>query len=153
MPKNRSHVNSESINLLVPESINGNLCSSAFSFAPLNDPAIAICSCWWLGRGSQCDGWADLRHSDSTKHNPKEQLTTADCSAIRLGAPCFLPNTIFHHASYAFNSYYQMNAKGAGTCSFGSAATLTTEDPSNGMCVFPSSTCLDKKVVCFGDET
>ncbi|MCO5606924.1 hypothetical protein L7F22_061115 [Adiantum nelumboides] len=56
--------------------------------------------------------------------------TTADCTLIKIGSPCFLPNTIFHHASYVFNSYYQMNAKGAGTCSFGGAATVTTESPS-----------------------
>lgn len=70
--------------------------------------------------------------------------TTADCEPIMLGAPCFSPNTVLHHASYVFNSYYQMNAKGAGTCGFGGAATVTTQDPSNGTCIFPSSGSLNQ---------
>ncbi|KAH6555521.1 hypothetical protein KP509_1Z247200 [Ceratopteris richardii] len=56
--------------------------------------------------------------------------TTADCNPIKLGGLCFFPNTVVRHASYVFNSYYQINAKGSGTCSFNGAAVVTTEDPS-----------------------
>lgn len=70
--------------------------------------------------------------------------TTADCKPIEFGAPCFFPNTIAYHASYVFNSYYQMNAKGANTCSFGGIATVTADDPSQGACKFPSSGSLNQ---------
>ncbi|KAL8228247.1 hypothetical protein R6Q57_015831 [Mikania cordata] len=55
----------------------------------------------------------------------------ADCSKIETNQPCFEPNTIKDHASFAFNSYFQrMKAKGA-TCYFNSAALVTDLDPSN----------------------
>ena len=56
--------------------------------------------------------------------------STADCTPIKLGAPCFLPNTVAFHSSYVFNSYYQMHAKASGTCNFQGAAIVTTQNPS-----------------------
>lgn len=54
----------------------------------------------------------------------------ADCSAILPGGPCYPPNTLYAHASFALNSYWQnMRAKGA-TCDFQGAAMLVTQDPS-----------------------
>nr|KAJ0210419.1 hypothetical protein LSAT_V11C400181770 [Lactuca sativa] len=54
----------------------------------------------------------------------------ADCSKIQPNQPCFLPNTIKDHASFAFNSYFQrMKAHGA-TCYFNAAALVTDLDPS-----------------------
>ncbi|KAM0049023.1 putative glucan endo-1,3-beta-D-glucosidase [Helianthus debilis subsp. tardiflorus] len=54
----------------------------------------------------------------------------ADCSKIEANQPCFEPNTVKDHASFAFNSYFQrMKAKGA-TCYFNSAAYVTDLDPS-----------------------
>ncbi|KAL8268082.1 hypothetical protein R6Q59_001880 [Mikania micrantha] len=57
----------------------------------------------------------------------------ADCSKIEANQPCFEPNTIKDHASFAFNSYFQrMKAKGA-TCYFNSAALVTDLDPRHGI--------------------
>ncbi|PHT64623.1 hypothetical protein T459_29048 [Capsicum annuum] len=62
----------------------------------------------------------------------------ADCTKIQENQPCYHPNTVTQHASYAFNSYYQnMKLKGA-TCYFNSAAVLTARDPSKFLSLFAS---------------
>ncbi|PSR85301.1 Glucan endo-1,3-beta-glucosidase [Actinidia chinensis var. chinensis] len=62
----------------------------------------------------------------------------ADCRPIQEGATCYDPNTLEAHASYAFNSYYQMKARGTGTCDFGGAAYVITQPPQFGSCEFPT---------------
>ncbi|KAI5062392.1 hypothetical protein GOP47_0022931 [Adiantum capillus-veneris] len=59
---------------------------------------------------------------------------SADCKPIQSGGACFFPNDTISHASYAFNDYYNKFHKSGGTCVFGGAANLTTEDPSYGSC-------------------
>ncbi|KAG2638202.1 hypothetical protein PVAP13_2NG578300 [Panicum virgatum] len=63
----------------------------------------------------------------------------ADCNSIHENGPCYNPNNVPAHCSWAANSYYQNNkAKGA-TCDFTGTATLTTSDPSSSGCSFPTS--------------
>ncbi|XP_047322420.1 glucan endo-1,3-beta-glucosidase 13-like [Impatiens glandulifera] len=62
----------------------------------------------------------------------------ADCSVIEEGAACFNPNTTEAHASYAFNSYYQLKSRATGTCDFGGAGYLVTQPPRFGKCEFPT---------------
>ncbi|OMO81024.1 Glycoside hydrolase, family 17 [Corchorus capsularis] len=64
----------------------------------------------------------------------------ANCSAIQSGQPCYLPNDIKSHASYAYNDYYQKMRSVGGTCDFDGTATTTTIDPSHGTCVYTGST-------------
>ncbi|XP_023516828.1 glucan endo-1,3-beta-glucosidase 4-like [Cucurbita pepo subsp. pepo] len=63
----------------------------------------------------------------------------ANCAAIQRARPCFLPNNITNHASYAYNDYYQKSRSAGGTCDFDGTAMLTTIDPSHGSCIFTGS--------------
>uniref|UniRef100_A0A0E0E4X5 X8 domain-containing protein n=1 Tax=Oryza meridionalis TaxID=40149 RepID=A0A0E0E4X5_9ORYZ len=59
----------------------------------------------------------------------------ADCGMVAApGAPCFLPDTLMAHASFAFNSYWQRTKVAGGTCDFAGAAMLITKDPSYDGC-------------------
>ncbi|GAB4826580.1 hypothetical protein Ancab_033475 [Ancistrocladus abbreviatus] len=63
----------------------------------------------------------------------------ANCSDIQPGEPCYQPNNVQSHASYAFDSYYQKEGKAPGSCDFKGVAMITTTDPSHGNCIFPGS--------------
>ncbi|RVW93834.1 PLASMODESMATA CALLOSE-BINDING PROTEIN 3 [Vitis vinifera] len=54
----------------------------------------------------------------------------ADCASIGSSGSCFQPDTLFAHASYAFNSYWQRTKVAGGTCDFGGTAMLVSVDPS-----------------------
>ncbi|RYQ95493.1 hypothetical protein Ahy_B08g090813 isoform A [Arachis hypogaea] len=54
----------------------------------------------------------------------------ADCTSIQPSGPCYEPNTVFAHASYAFNSYWQRTKGAGGNCEFGGTAMLVAVDPS-----------------------
>ncbi|ONK67432.1 uncharacterized protein A4U43_C06F20190 [Asparagus officinalis] len=60
----------------------------------------------------------------------------ADCNLIQPNKPCYLPNTVRDHASYAFNSYWQKFKNKGASCYFNSAAMVTDLDPSHGPCRF-----------------
>lgn len=57
-------------------------------------------------------------------------LGMADCKAIQKGGPCYDPDTLLSHASFAFNSYYQTNGNSDIACNFGGTASLTKQNPS-----------------------
>ena len=57
----------------------------------------------------------------------------ADCSKIQVNQPCYLPNTLKDHASFAFNDYYQKFKHKGGSCYFNAAALVTALDPSKSV--------------------
>ncbi|KAG4962980.1 hypothetical protein JHK84_040059 [Glycine max] len=63
----------------------------------------------------------------------------ANCVAIQPGRPCYSPNNVKSHASYAYNDYFQKMHNAGGTCDFDGTATKTTEDPSYGSCIYAGS--------------
>ncbi|XP_047170314.1 extensin [Vigna umbellata] len=60
----------------------------------------------------------------------------ADCTSIQPNGPCYEPNTVYAHASYAFNSYWQRTKGAGGNCEFGGTAMLVAVDPSFDGCHF-----------------
>nr|VDD07255.1 unnamed protein product [Brassica rapa] len=63
----------------------------------------------------------------------------ADCGHIHLNGPCFNPNTVKSHCSYAVNSFFQKKRQSQGTCDFAGTATVSASDPSYTSCAFPAS--------------
>ncbi|KAF5180143.1 Glucan endo-1,3-beta-glucosidase [Thalictrum thalictroides] len=63
----------------------------------------------------------------------------ANCLSIQVGRPCYEPDTLQNHASFAYNDYYQRTKSSGGTCDFGGTAMITSADPSHGSCVFTGS--------------
>ncbi|CAJ2653653.1 unnamed protein product [Trifolium pratense] len=62
----------------------------------------------------------------------------ADCHSIQPNATCYDPNTLVAHASFAFNSYYQKQARAGGSCYFGGTSYVVTQEPKYGNCEFPT---------------
>ena len=59
-----------------------------------------------------------------------------DCSAIQPCQPCFEPDNVVSHASFAFNSYYQQNGATDIACSFGGTGIKVNENPSYDNCLY-----------------
>ncbi|CDP03239.1 unnamed protein product [Coffea canephora] len=59
-----------------------------------------------------------------------------DCSAIQPSQPCFEPDNLISHASYAFNGYYQQNGATDIACSFGGNGLRTNKNPSYDNCIY-----------------
>ncbi|KAK8517924.1 hypothetical protein V6N12_016760 [Hibiscus sabdariffa] len=51
------------------------------------------------------------------------------CDPIQPGKPCFKPDSLFWHASYAFSSHWSQFKKAGATCYFNGLATQTAKDP------------------------
>lgn len=63
----------------------------------------------------------------------------ADCKPVQPNGPCYQPDNLLSHASFAFNSYWQKKKEAGGTCDFGGTAMLVTVDPSYNGCHFDFS--------------
>ena len=52
-----------------------------------------------------------------------------DCSPLLQGEPCYEPDTVAAHATYAFNAYYQKMGRTPESCDFNGVAEITTSNP------------------------
>ncbi|KAK9266611.1 hypothetical protein L1049_022001 [Liquidambar formosana] len=59
-----------------------------------------------------------------------------DCSAIQPSQPCYEPDNLVSHASFAFNSYYQQNGATDIACSFGGTGLKVNKNPSYDNCLY-----------------
>lgn len=59
-----------------------------------------------------------------------------DCSAIQPSQPCYEPDTLLSHASFAFNCYYQQNGATDIACSFGGNGVKVDKNPSYDNCLY-----------------
>ncbi|KAF3442954.1 hypothetical protein FNV43_RR16872 [Rhamnella rubrinervis] len=59
-----------------------------------------------------------------------------DCTAIQPSQPCYEPDNLASHASYAFNIYYQQNGATDVACSFGGVGIRVDKDPSYDNCIY-----------------
>lgn len=64
-----------------------------------------------------------------------------NCSMMLQGEPCYEPDTVVAHATFAFNAYYRQMGMVDGSCNFNGVATVTTTDPSKLItCMFVLAT-------------
>ncbi|AEE79741.1 unnamed protein product [Arabidopsis thaliana] len=63
----------------------------------------------------------------------------ADCGPIQQGGPCNDPTDVQKMASFVFNNYYLKNGEEDEACNFNNNAALTSLNPSQGTCKYPSS--------------
>ncbi|XP_050208025.1 glucan endo-1,3-beta-glucosidase 1 [Mercurialis annua] len=90
------------------------------------------------------DGQLEEQWCIADEQTPDEELQMAldwacgaggaDCSMIQMNKPCYYPNTVRDHTSYAFNSYFQRFKHKGGSCYFRGAALITELDPSHNSC-------------------
>ena len=83
-----------------------------------------------LEDGAWCVCRSDLGDSALQKTLDYACGAGADCKSILQNAPCFAPDTVRAHCSYAVNSFYQRNNQNAQACVFSGTAVLSSTDPS-----------------------
>ncbi|XP_024356621.1 glucan endo-1,3-beta-glucosidase 7 [Physcomitrium patens] len=92
---------------------------------------------WCIAKTNVSD--TDLQSSLDWACGPGTDQGQVNCGPVQVGGSCYDPNTLYNHASWAFNAYFQrMNAIDE-ACVFAGTAQKTTVDPSTGTCIFPGS--------------
>ncbi|GAB2268345.1 hypothetical protein Dimus_003310 [Dionaea muscipula] len=67
-----------------------------------------------------------------------------DCTEIQPSQPCYAPDTLISHASFAFNNYYQLNGATDLACSFGGTGIKVTKNPSYDNCIYATAGSINK---------
>ncbi|PPD73128.1 hypothetical protein GOBAR_AA26324 [Gossypium barbadense] len=106
-----------------------------------NDPSYGSCIYNVKSRDPKGRTWC-VASSQASRSNLQNALDwacgpgKADCSEIQPNQKCFQPDTLFAHASFAFNNYYQKNGATDASCSFRGNAIKVDQDPSYGNCIY-----------------
>ncbi|KAJ1412895.1 X8 domain [Sesbania bispinosa] len=84
--------------------------------------------------------WCVLRKDVKNMSELSEALSYAcaggDCTSLGPDCSCADLNEA-GNASYAFNQYFQINDQSVEACDFNGVATIVSEEPSKGSCLFP----------------
>ncbi|GMN43319.1 hypothetical protein TIFTF001_012537 [Ficus carica] len=61
-----------------------------------------------------------------------------ECNPIRKDTsnPCYNPDTLIHHGSFAMNAYYQKKGRHHWNCNFDNSGLISIKNPSYGSCVY-----------------
>lgn len=81
---------------------------------------------WCVAAPDAADG--PLQKALDWACSPKDGAV--NCDAIQETGPCYLPNTVRDHVSYAFNLYWQLHRGVNNSCDFNGLAIETSTDPS-----------------------
>ncbi|CAN6315217.1 unnamed protein product [Urochloa humidicola] len=102
---------------------------------------VAVVAAALAGRsdGAWCACRTDLADSALQKTLDYACGDGADCKPILQNGPCFAPDTVKAHCSYAVNSFYQRNNQNPQACVFSGTAVLTNNDPSGNGCTYPAT--------------
>ncbi|CAN6297739.1 unnamed protein product [Urochloa humidicola] len=102
---------------------------------------VAVVTAALAGRsdGAWCVCRTDLADSALQKTLDYACGDGADCKPILQNGPCFAPDTVKAHCSYAVNSFYQRNNQNAQACVFSGTAVLSNNDPSGNGCTYPAT--------------
>ncbi|CAN6281327.1 unnamed protein product [Urochloa humidicola] len=102
---------------------------------------VAVVAAALAGRsdGAWCVCRTDLADSALQKTLDYACGDGADCKPILQNGPCFAPDTVKAHCSYAVNSFYQRNNQNPQACVFSGTAVLTNNDPSGNGCTYTAT--------------
>lgn len=96
---------------------------------------------WCIAKTNVSD--TDLQSSLDWACGPGTDQGQVNCGPVQVGGSCYDPNTLYNHASWAFNAYFQrMNAIDE-ACVFAGTAQKTTVDPSERISYFNLLVLLD----------
>ncbi|CAA7034967.1 unnamed protein product [Microthlaspi erraticum] len=100
------------------------------SIAAIHHLPVVTCRTWCVA--------LPATSAEQLQNNIKFGCSHIDCAAINPGGTCYYPNTLYNHASYVMNAYYQSQGRTFAACTFGNTGFQIGSDPSAGECVFPA---------------
>ncbi|KAH0454736.1 hypothetical protein IEQ34_016660 [Dendrobium chrysotoxum] len=56
------------------------------------------------------------------------------CKSLQKNSPCFIPDNLISHASFAMNLYYHAMGRNSWNCHFNGTGLIVITDPSYGRC-------------------
>lgn len=89
---------------------------------------LATAMVWCVAKANLSD--AMLQGALDWVCGPLPSQGQVNCGPVQSGQSCFLPDTLFNHASWAFNVYFQNHNASNEACDFQGTADQVYTDPS-----------------------